>query len=292
MGATKKIQQSSDPNIIDFCNEIDLFLDSKSKQIERMDKSILFEPLKAQSLADFLRRDFLVRFFNVFYTPFYVFIQDLSLWAQGLTHFNFMYWFELLPPSLKVQQQLEIDTYILNMLFGEKYSEILQKLTETSQKVSPLDKASLEQLKANFIKVIEYEQLKMTKRRAERFEISVSLVTMTLGAFALKRNNWSLYQLGQDLASLLAFKNASSGFFLGETLGGAFYSLFPQSPSGWHLLLAYAIVLCASIALIQTVSLLFFLIRTKSLYYNNQTLLFLKDLRPNLISTTFFCLKP
>jgi hypothetical protein len=67
--------------------------------------------------------------------------------------------------------------------------------------------------------------------RTATADIANSLASTVLGAFAFKQFTPGGIALGLLLASGLAQRQAREGFFLGEFLGGIYYSLFPAEPT-------------------------------------------------------------
>lgn len=65
--------------------------------------------------------------------------------------------------------------------------------------------------------------------RKDVAEIATTLLAVAAGLAAFKQLNVGAIGLGQVLATTLAYQIAVSNFFLGSTLGGVFYTLFPSA---------------------------------------------------------------
>ena len=80
--------------------------------------------------------------------------------------------------------------------------------------------------------------------RTASADITNSLVSTVVGAFAFQKFTPGGIAVGLLIASWLAQKQAIESFIFGEFLGGLYYRLFPVDPTlGWNLL-GIALVLC------------------------------------------------
>ena len=181
---------------------------------------------------------------NLFWAPCYV-----SIYLTGLL-FNFCgakfigKWLHRTPGGLKTQLQRKISKLISVEVFQhDKHHPItdyiehaIAESLEAKQRISSEHQQTIREVVEDSLK-----QYEITRTAAS--DISNTLMGTAIGALAFKKFTPGGLGIAVVLAYLIEKKLAVSSFFLGDTLGGAYYALFPPQPSFGLIAGATALVL-------------------------------------------------
>lgn len=134
---------------------------------------------------------------------------------------------ERIPVGVKTGYQREVERQVWSELFalGSEVKTPGERDAALSRIIQDAEK------RRQFHKLMEKELNEFFKRRAYISDV-ISSVTTWLVAWALYRDSsLGIWDIGRKLANGFARKKAASGFFLGEGIGNAFYSVVPVAPS-------------------------------------------------------------
>ena len=130
------------------------------------------------------------------------------------------HWFNYMPLHWKTSFQKQSEEFLKNEIFcirdeaNESYKEFLSKTLT-----------------------------RFNSRQNEKSDLNISIIGLLIGFLFFKNHQFSLTEITQSLAKHWANSQASSNFFLGQSVGSAFYSVFPEDPQNYHLLMTGLIVL-------------------------------------------------
>jgi hypothetical protein len=80
-------------------------------------------------------------------------------------------------------------------------------------------------------------------RQSAITDLTSSALTYLFATWVFKDGSLNAFGLGRKIAALWAKDDAASSFFLGKSLGNAFYSIAPPEPSTWQVVLATSLTL-------------------------------------------------
>jgi len=109
-----------------------------------------------------------------------------------------------------------LEAILTQPAFLELLEDVLRPIAD--QKDNPLFRKQLEEKLSVYI-----------DNRKDVAEMASTLIAAAAGLAAYKQVNVGSIGLGQAVATSIAYQIAVSNFFLGPTLGGAFYTLFPSA---------------------------------------------------------------
>ncbi len=191
---------------------------------------------------------------NLVWAPVYVSLV-LSLLILGFLRIpKTMRWAQQLPGGLTTRVQAHANTLIKHELLlvqnvtlenalGAAVVGHLEKLIDpnSAHAMSEQDRAALSQ-KLEAVVADALNQLMLT--RTASADISNTVFSTAVGALAFKKFTPGGVGIGLMIAALWAKAQAQTNFFLGNTLGGWYYSIFPPQPDVMEISVSIAAVLC------------------------------------------------
>jgi hypothetical protein len=133
-----------------------------------------------------------------------------------------------LPAGLRTGYQRDVERRVWTGLFGlgDDVSTADARLRSLRQVLG--DDERTEELHA----AMERELGEFSSRRAYVADVISSATTWFAAWFLYHDSSLGIFDLGRKLAGAYARKRAAKGFFLGEGIGNAFYSVVPVAPTG------------------------------------------------------------
>ena len=186
---------------------------------------------------------------NLFWAPIYLLILFFAWLAQRLGFHTLAAGLRRAPAGLDTSVQTHIADLIYRDLLrrgtGPDNQDQLHEMLVHALDELVTPQAMDQQLTRELDSVISDALSQYALARNASADISNSLLSTMLGAFAFKKFTPGGLAVGLILASWLAQKQAIENFFFGDFLGGLYYGLFPAQPGvGLSLLGVTAALAC------------------------------------------------
>ncbi|RTE66582.1 hypothetical protein EH243_05695 [Amphritea opalescens] len=174
---------------------------------------------------------------NLFWAPLYALVSLVRFFVGRSSRLSGLH--RLLgrfPAGFTTQVQSHISDLVLrDLLRHDQANEslswhIAEALRELYQQQGPSN-ADISQFHRQAEPIIEDALAQYRVTRTASADITNTLSCTVLGAFAFQKFTPGGIGIGLMLASIISTQLASRDFFLGETLGSAYYNAFPPSPS-------------------------------------------------------------
>ena len=196
---------------------------------------------------------------NILWAPLYILLHlgtlalSLSLFifkpalARTIRHLT-----TRLPQGIPTRVQRQLQASLENELLqsppskhNAMHAHVLHALIEESSEHEHLSAATTEKLADALSPVLDTSLKNYALTRTAAADIHNTLISTVAGAVAMKQFTPGGLGIGMLLSALYAKHRAAHDFILGETLGNAYYTLFPPSPSYLQIFCITALVLAA-----------------------------------------------
>ncbi len=141
-----------------------------------------------------------------------------------------------LPMALRTNYQKEIERLVAQKVVG---------ISQISERITP-------DLKAQLIREAQSEITIYSLRQSSITDLTSSALTYLFATWIFQDGTLNVFGIGRRIATLWAKDDAASNFFLGKSLGNAFYSIAPPDPTTFQIVLATGVTLVA-ISVVSTV---------------------------------------
>lgn len=185
---------------------------------------------------------------NLIWAPVYVLIIILLLMLTLLGHKRARTWAPKVPSGMTTRVQQRVNQHIKTSLLNpaELKQEIIDQLSQLPQPNAQSDTELLEHLDTIVSEVMS--QLMLT--RTASADIANTLFSTAFGALIFKKFTPGGFGIGLLIAAYWVKEKAKQNFFLGATIGGWYYAIFPPKV-GWlenTVGIAIAMLILATIA--------------------------------------------
>jgi hypothetical protein len=132
-----------------------------------------------------------------------------------------------IPVTIRTHYQKEIELLVAQKVVG----------------ISKISGRSNQELNAQLVREAQSEIKAYSLRQSAITDLTSSGLTYLFATWLFHDGSLNAFGLGRKLASIWAKDNAASNFFLGKSLGNAFYSIAPPEPTTWQVILATSLTL-------------------------------------------------
>jgi hypothetical protein len=132
-----------------------------------------------------------------------------------------------IPVTIRTHYQKEIERLVAQKVVG----------------ISKIPDRNDENMQAQLVREAQSEITSYSLRQSAITDLTSSALTYLFATWVFKDGSLNAFGLGRKIASLWAKDDAASHFFLGKSLGNAFYSIAPPEPTTWQVVLATALTL-------------------------------------------------
>jgi len=174
---------------------------------------------------------------NLFWAPLFALVSLIRYWIGRFSRWNRLY--QLLgrfPAGFTTRVQTHIGDLVLNDLLqhGQPEASLSWFIAEELKNLyrqEEMSHANSVNFHARMEPIIEEALTQYRITRTASADITNTLSCTVLGAFAYQKFTPGGIGIALMLTTIVSTKLAASEFFLGETLGNWYYSVFPPSPT-------------------------------------------------------------
>lgn len=191
---------------------------------------------------------------NLLWAPFFVIIQLLMLIlsALGISHARKIS--ARIPSGVTTRVQKHLQRLIFEQVFhaatedapSSLHAYVVEALIRIETN-GDLDAQTQQNLKNALTPLIDTSLQRYALTRTASADIGNTVISTATGAIALKQFTPGGLGIGLVLSAFYAKHHAVQGFLFGETLGSAYYALFPPSPS-------YEQIACITVGVLGTMA--------------------------------------
>lgn len=174
---------------------------------------------------------------NLFWAPLFALVCMIRFFVGRSSRLGWLYrWLDRFPAGFTTRVQTHISELVLSDLLQHERSHaslswfIAEELRALYQK-NEANSVDLEYFHDRAEPVVEEALAQYRVTRTASADITNTLSCTVLGAFAFQKFTPGGIGIALMLATIISTQLAASEFFLGETLGNLYYSVFPPSPS-------------------------------------------------------------
>jgi hypothetical protein len=168
---------------------------------------------------------------NLFWAPIYVFVMLLRWQARRRGWWRLAGQLDRVPTGFRTRVQRHVADLISRELFHRGQGDDLAGRVADALEALMEDRSAATSASSELAVIIEGSLGRYGLTRTAAADITNSLASTALGAFAFKQFTPGGIAVGLLLASWVARERAADSFVLGSFLGEIFYSLFPVDPS-------------------------------------------------------------
>lgn len=181
---------------------------------------------------------------NLFWAVPYLLIQLIALVFHKIRIYPIARLLRRISPGLQTEVQKEIAWLVRTELFELPYKQSDRVSKKDSLLETILSQETLSDLmKSHLTKInntVQFDDFERSLKRelntyggtrVAAADLGCSLLNISAGAIFLKKLTPGAITTGSAVATTIAHESAVSSFFFGETLGSAYYYVFPVEPS-------------------------------------------------------------
>lgn len=181
---------------------------------------------------------------NLFWAVPYLLIHLIALLFHKIGIYSIARLLRQVSPGIQTEVQKEIAWLVRTELFELPYEQSDRASNKDSLLETILSQESLSDLMKSHLtkinKAVQFSDFERSLKselntyggtRVAAADLTCSLLNISAGAIFLKKLTPGAITTGSAVATTIAHESAVSSFFLGETLGSAYYYVFPVEPS-------------------------------------------------------------